>query len=133
MADLAISTITYTSGPKSDPIIAGVDLVAGDAVYQDNTDGKLKKATANTAVGSQLAGYVVNSATTGNPAIVALPGAVVTFNAVLTKGVTYYLSATAGKTAPFADLTSGKYVTLACAALSTTQAQVLSNPLNVTI
>ena len=69
----------------------------------------------------------------GNPVSVAGPGTRITVNAVLTKGVAYFVSTGTGKLCPFADLASGDYISLAGIAESTTVLRILAVNLGIAI
>lgn len=133
MADLGITSAVYLDGAAPVPLKAGATIAATDVVYLDTTDSTAKLATANASASSQAVGMSLNGGATGNPVHVAGAGSRITVNAVLTKGVSYYLSATSGKLCPFADLTSGKYVSLFGIADSTTVLAIIASNRLVTI
>lgn len=133
MADYGITSAVYLDGAALIPIKAGATIAATDVVYVDQTDSTAKLASANAQASSQAVGMSVNGGATGNPVHVAGPGSRVTVNAVLTKGVAVYLSATSGKLCPFADLTSGKYVSLFGIADSTTVLAIIASNRLITI
>ncbi|MFO6447862.1 hypothetical protein ACLBKU_12015 [Erythrobacter sp. NE805] len=126
MADLSITATAVVPGEAADlqTYIAGATIAAGKSVYLD-TDGTVKLAVANgTATSRRPLGIAVNGASAGQPVEVQRGGRL-TVNAVLTKGVAYYQSRTAGGIAPFADLVTGDFPTLLGIAQSTTVLDVV--------
>lgn len=98
---------------------AGENLSAGDLVYYNTSDAnKLYKADAD-AVGKMAVGYVLAAATTGNAAVIYLEGINDQLSG-LTKGVHYYLSATAGGLTPTKPSSAGQIVQYVGIAISTT-------------
>lgn len=121
MPDLSITATAVVPGEAADlqTYTAGATITAGRSVYLD-TDGTVKLAAANGAapIRSPL-GIAVNAASPGQPVEVQRGGRL-TLNAVMTRGVAYYQSRTAGGIAPFADLVAGDFPTLLGMARSTT-------------
>ncbi len=100
---------------------AGVALAAGQMVYKDAADGKLKLADSDAAAAlRECVGMMLNSGANGHPVDIMDDG-VVTLGAILTPGVIYVLSDTPGGIMPAADLETGDYVTIVGVAVSTTQ------------
>jgi hypothetical protein len=128
MADLAITNtaVVPAAGSQFVTYIAGVAITAGQPVYLDPVDNTVKLPTANnaTAAARSPLGWAVNGASIGQPVSIQRDGDI-TMNAVLTRGVTYYLSRTAGRVAPFADLTTGDFPTILGVARSTTVLNVV--------
>lgn len=131
MADLTIpaGVVTVRAG---DPKLQKTMQVAGtrgQLVYEDQSNGgKFNLCDADVAASARMTGVLLVDVGAGGEGVAALPGAVITFAGAVTgatKGVVYYVSVTAGGIAPFADLASGDYVTLALLALSTSQFRVL--------
>ncbi len=131
MADLTVpaGVVTVRVG---DPTLQKVMQVAGtrgQLVYEDSANGgKFNLCDNDAAASGRMKGILLVDVGAGGQGVAALPGAVVTFAGAVTgatKGVVYYVSGTAGGIAPVADVTTGKYVTLALLALSTTQFLVL--------
>jgi hypothetical protein len=133
MADLAITSAVFLDGYAPIPVKAGAAIAATDVVYVDTTDSTAKLATANASASSQAVGMSLNAGATGNPVHVAGAGSRITVNAVLTKGVAYYLSATSGKLCPFVDLVAGKYISLFGIADSTTVLAIIASNRLVTV
>lgn len=131
MADLTIpaGVVTVRVG---DPTLTKVMQVAGthgQLIYEDlSNGGKFNLCDNDAQASAKIKGILLVDVGAGGRGEIALPGAVVTFASAVTgatKGVVYYVSGTAGGIAPVADVTTGKYVTLALLALSTTQFLVL--------
>ena len=129
MADVTIAAgaVTRRTGDKTLTKIAQVAISGGQAVYEDLTNGgKFNLCDGDAAASARMIGIAVSDAAAGEDCTVALAGSVITVaGASFTKGVTYYVSLNAGGLAPFADISTGDYMTLACIALSTTTALVL--------
>lgn len=91
---------------------AGIAMVRGDVVYIKASDGKAWLAQCDgTAAEAEGLYIVLNDASPDQP-VTLQKGGVVNMGAILTEGVIYVLSATAGKIAPAADLASTNYVTV---------------------
>jgi len=133
MADLGITSAVFLDGPA--PLLhnAGAVIAATDVVYFDTTTATAKVADADVLASSIMSGIALTSSAIGNPVSVAGPGTRITVNAVLTKGVTYFVSTGAGKLCPFADLASGDYISLAGIAESTTVLRILAVNLGIAI
>ena len=113
-AVIAASTATKESGT------AGATITAGQVVALDDTSGKYVLADADGSATIRVPrGIALNGAGDGQPLTIAKSG-LVTFNAVLTAGVSYFLSPTPGGIAPRADVLTGDYVTHLGIARSTT-------------
>lgn len=129
MADLVITATSVVPGANAItvPGVAGVAITAGQVVYLDSTDGRLKLADANSATAAQRSPYgiALNGASAGQPVTVLTKGQV-TIGATLSGGIAYYLSNTAGGIAPVADITgTGTYPTIVGIARSTSVLDVL--------
>lgn len=122
MADLTITaaSVVPQSGAKIDYGTAGATITAGQVLYQDPADLKWKLADNNsgTADVRKAKGLAVNGAASGQPVAVVRSGPVA-MGAILTAGVAYYLSDTAGGICPVADVGAGEYVSIVGLALST--------------
>lgn len=81
-------------------------LVAGKLVYEDGTNG-LKLADAGAVATADVVGMLLNGGGIGQP-LKVVTGGDVTVSAVLTIGVRYVLSDTAGGLAPNVDVGSAK-------------------------
>ena len=133
MADLALTSAVFLDGYAPVPVKAGAAVAVTDILYIDNTDGTGKQTSANALTTSQASGIALVTGASGNLVHYAGPGSRVTVNAVLTKGVAYYVSATSGKLCPFADLVAGKYISLFGIADSTTVLAVICSNRLVTV
>jgi hypothetical protein len=117
---MATITITNTSvtgvGTVAKTIgTAGEAIQAGQVLYFKPSDNKWYKADATTLEksGTGLAQYLrmaMNDADAADqPIVLCEPGNSLNVGSVLTKGIWYLLSATAGKVCNHGDLTSGQY------------------------
>ncbi|WFU88984.1 hypothetical protein QA644_08065 [Rhizobium sp. CC1099] len=123
MADLVITASAVTPGSNAtiDHGTAGEAITAGQPVYKSSTTNKwmLADTDSATAEARVAKGIALNGAALNQPVAIHKSGDL-TMNAVLTKGVAYYLSGTAGGICPVADLASGDYTCLLGIAKSTT-------------
>lgn len=122
MADLVLTAASVLA--SSDATIengrAGATITAGQVVALNTTTGKYVLADADGAAGiDRPRGIALNGAADGQPLAIVKSGDV-TFNAVLTAGVTYYLSPSPGGIAPRADVLAGDIVSILGIAKSTT-------------
>lgn len=121
MADLTItaSAVVKTSTTSILEGIAGGTVTAGQPVYKDTTaSNTLKPCDADVLASSKAVGIALHSASTNQPLKYASRGDL-TMGAVMTKGVPYFVSTTAGGICPYGDLASGDYVTFLGVASST--------------
>lgn len=123
MSDLSVtaSAVLAGSGAQIEHGTAGASITAGQVVYFDSTTNTFKLADCDSATAAVRAPYgiALHAAYSGQPLAVAKSGPV-TFNAIFTAGLAYYLSATAGGIAPVADLSTGAYPSVLGMAISTT-------------
>jgi len=113
MADLTVTATSVIKGSNVTNIqtkTAGEAIDAGEVVYLDTTTSTMKLADADSgttldAVRTPI-GIALNSAGTGQPLTYMTSGDV-TLGAILTAGTAYYLSGTAGKICPLADVAAG--------------------------
>lgn len=111
MADLSITAASVIAG--SDARVqsgtAGATITAGQVVYLDAADQRLKLADSDGASGLRApVGIALNGAASGQP-LAYLRSGDITIGATLSPGVTYYLSDEPGALCPFADLATGDY------------------------
>lgn len=110
MADITITAanVVFTSGQKANGT-AGGTITAGQAIYKDAADSKLKAAQANGAAGIvDAVGIALHASLNNQPLAYAADGAVINIGGTTSKATTYCVSAAAaGGVAPQADLTSG--------------------------
>lgn len=110
MADISVTAASVV--PDANAVIvyngvAGATITAGQTLYIDAADSnKLKLADADAAGKTSPAGIALNGASAGQP-VAYLTEGLLTFNAVLTAGLLYVLSDTAGGIMPAADLEAG--------------------------
>jgi hypothetical protein len=122
MADLSVTASSVLAGSNAvtEQGVAGETITAGQPVYLDTSTRQYFKADANAAAAArQPRGLALNGASAGQPLAIARSGDI-TLNAVLTAGVTYYLSDTAGGICPLADVGTGEYFCIIGIAKSTT-------------
>jgi hypothetical protein len=122
MADLSLTAANVV--PGSGAVIvhgtAGATITAGQVVYLDSADNRYKLADCDNATAAIRAavGIAVNGAASGQPIAIQIGGELA-LGTVLTAGVAYYLSPTAGGIAPIADILSGDHTVLVGLAKST--------------
>lgn len=123
MADLVITAASVVPGSNAtrERGTAGATITAGQVVYLDSATNKYKLADNNDAAVAVRTprGIALNGASDGQPLEIIRTGDL-TFNAVFTAGVDYYLSANPGAICPQADLLTGQYVVYLGSAKSTT-------------
>lgn len=127
MADLTITaaSVLQGSGAIIEDQIAGAAITAGQLLYKDSADGKVKLADANSGVAEarSIYGVAVNNAAANQPVAVQRKGKVA-IGATVAVGTIYVLSATAGGVAPSADLATGHYVSILGVAVSATEIEI---------
>lgn len=130
MADISVTAAsvlkgTPTASQETTPVTskgtAGATITAGQVLCRNTTTGRMELADANgaSAYMKVVAGISLHGAASGQP-IEYLTSGYLTFNAVLTAGTAYVMSATAGGIAPASDLASGHTITDLGRATSTT-------------
>jgi hypothetical protein len=116
MAALSITPadvqVTSTSNQETRIVATGVTVTAGSVCTLDS-NGKviLAECDSSTNNGGQGLYIALSGATASQPVVLARPGTDITISSVMTTGIFYYLSATAGSIIPVADLVSTNYVT----------------------
>lgn len=115
MSDLSVTAANVarvTSGSNQTQVktgTAGGTITAGQVLYA-NTSGNLVAAQADAASTDEVAGIALHGASSGQPIAYAIGGDL-NPGATVVVGMVYALSAAAaGGIAPYADLTSGQYV-----------------------
>lgn len=115
MSDISITAASVLPGADAtiSHRIAGATITAGQVVYLDKTDGRMKLADNNsgTAALRSPKGIALNGASNGQPLAVLEEGDI-TIGAAITAGVALYLSDTPGGICAVADLASGEYPTI---------------------
>lgn len=122
MADISVTaaSVLAASSATTEQGTAGATITAGAVVALNTTTGKYVLADADGASGiDRPRGLALNGASDGQPLKIVRSGDV-TFNAVLTAGVSYFLSPTPGGIAPRADVLTGDIVSSLGIAKSTT-------------
>ncbi len=106
--------------------IAGATIAAGQLIYKDTADNRIKLADCNgaSALIRTPIGLAIVSASSGQPIVYVIEDPALTLNAVAAKGVAYVLSATPGGIAPIADLATGWYPAVIGLGGSTTTAAI---------
>ena len=116
MADLAItaSQVKAGAGAVEGTGVAGTAITAGQPVYEDQADGKIKLADSNLSLAAAKAkGVALHGALANQPVRYQKGGKVIVGAAAApAKGTIYVVSATAGGIAPAADLASGCHATV---------------------
>lgn len=115
MADISVTAanVLKATGATVYNGTAGATVTAGQPVYQDSSDGyKFKPAQADTAAKAKAYGIALHAALDEQPLQVVTAGGL-NIGATLTVGQVYVVSdAAAGGVAPYADLTTGDFVTI---------------------
>lgn len=123
MAAISITAANVVAGSNAtrDTGIAGEAITAGQAVYLAAATNRWMLADTNSATAEARVakGVALNGAAINQPVAVIKEGDL-TVNAVLTKGVGYYLGGAPGAIVPVADLTTGDYTCFLGIAKSTT-------------
>jgi hypothetical protein len=116
MADLVItaSQVKAGAGAVEGTGVAGEAITAGQSVYEDATDGRIKLADANLSLAAAKSkGVSLHAALDGQPIRYQKGGKLVAgAGAAPAKGTIYVVSGTAGGIAPSADLASGWHATV---------------------
>jgi hypothetical protein len=115
MADITMTPASLALGADCTvtTYIAAAAITAGQAVYYDNTTGKVNLADADASSATQAAiGIAMSTAPAANLPVVVCTGGTLTAGAVFAKGTPLFLSKVAGGIAPAADITgAGTYWT----------------------
>lgn len=116
MADLAItaSQVKAGAGAVEGTGVAGATITAGQSVYEDQADGKIKLADSNLSLAAAKAkGIALHGALANQPVRYQKGGKVIVGAAAApAKGTVYVVSGTAGGIAPHGDLLSGIHTTI---------------------
>lgn len=123
MADISITATAVLQGADArvEHGTFGATITQGQVVYRAASDGKYKLADADSATAEIRVprGIALNAGSDGQPGTILLSGDL-TLNAVLTGGISYYLSPVAGGICPLADIAIGDDYVLLGLAESTT-------------
>lgn len=135
MADLSptAANVIAASDAVTEAGTLGATGVPADVVYKDSADGLLKLADNDGVTASKTPiGLLLNGGANGQPARILKSGNI-NLGAILTAGATYYLSNTAGKICPLADVGTGETVTIIGIAISTSVLKVNITTSGVTL
>ncbi|MGY3359749.1 hypothetical protein ACVWZK_006412 [Bradyrhizobium sp. GM0.4] len=127
MADISVTAASVLSGAGAvvEDGTSGDTITAGQAVYKDSSGNWVRAdADSATALARDARALALNGASSGQPIKVQRSGEI-TLNAVLTAGVTYYLSNTPGGICPLADVGTGEYFDIIGIAKSTTNLKLV--------
>lgn len=133
MADLVLTGIEVASSrSRGTTVQAGESIDAGELVYLNSSTSKYNLADASAASTASVAGIAVTSASTDGY-FLYVANEDIDLGAILTAGTFYYLSATPGKIAPFADLVSSNVVSQIGYATTTSNLKVAISNTEVAI
>lgn len=121
---ITAANVAWVSGPTLGDQISGGAFIAGQPVYQADNGTWLVAQGDGTEIeaGKNNLGIALfTSDAAGARGSIAVPSAVVSYGAVLTKGLIYIVGDTAGSIYPSADAGSGDQVTVIGLAISTSQ------------
>jgi hypothetical protein len=123
-ADLTVTAanVALVSG-NSESGTAGATITAGQAVYLDSADSRLKLCDAGAATTDDLYGIALHASLAGQPLAVQRAG-VINLGATLVVGEVYMISETAGAICPVADIVAGDFVTMVGVALTAANLQL---------
>lgn len=136
MADISVTATSVVAGSDANTVAGtiGEAFTAGQMVYKSSATHKFMLADADSATVEARTpdGMALNGGALNQPCVVQKSGDV-TLNAVLTAGVAYYLSGTAGGICPVADVGSGEYSCVLGIAKSTTVLDLNIQPSGVAL
>lgn len=128
MVDLTVTAASVIPGANakrtSGIIGTGVTVTAGQSVYIDPADNRVKLADADAVTSAAAAGIAELGGGPGQEIPILYEDDDLTPGATLAVGGTYVVSTTAGGIAPIADLASGDFPTHLFIATSTTKAKL---------
>lgn len=125
---ITAANVALVSGQPLGDQIAGEAFTAGQAVYQADNGTWLNAQGDGTEIeaGKNNAGVALSTAdAVGARVSIAVPGCVVAYGAVLTKGLLYIVGDAAGSIYPASDLGSGDQMTVLGVAISTSQLKLM--------
>lgn len=114
MADLSITAANVVADSVSkQEYTAGAAITAGQAVYIDTANSNVVKLAQadGTALEATVKGIALNSASTGQPVLIAVSGTL-DLGATLTVATVYIVSTAAGGICPVGDLASSSYLSI---------------------
>lgn len=128
MTDLTVTAASVLPGANakrtSGVIGTGVTVTAGQSVYIDPADNRVKLADADAVTSAASAGIAELGGGAGQEIPIIYEDDDFTPGATLAVGETYVVSTTAGGIAPIADISSGDFPTHLMVAKSTTKAKL---------
>ena len=127
MADLTVTealVTSYNTTQNYRSYEAAEAITAGQLVYV-NSAGLVALADAGAVASAELLGVALTGAAAINKFLVVAEQGLYVSGATMVAGTYYAASDTAGGIAPFADIASSSYVSLAILAESTTEARIL--------
>ena len=112
MSDISITAANVDEGTEigKETGVAGATITAGQSLYL-GSNGKLLLADADTESKAVCRGIALHGASEDQPITYKRAGTL-DMGATLVRGTVYVVSTTAGGIAPWADLSSGDYVTI---------------------
>lgn len=127
MADITITAANVLKTAASVQVgTAGATITAGQCVYLDSTDSKLKLAQCDgTAAEAAAVGIALHGALANQPLAYAT-NSTINIGGTTSKATTYCVSAAAGGVAPQADLVSGNRISVLGYATATDGSFVVS-------
>jgi len=135
MADLTITSTSVIPGSGSNKRkgTAGATITAGQVIYKDNVDNKMKLADANnTIITAKARGIALCDAALDQPIIFQSIGTI-DIGATVVVGEIYCLSVNAGSICPEGDLVSTNYVTVLGIGTTTNNIKLCINISNVQV
>ena len=113
MADIIVTAANVVAGSNAEKVTgtAGASITAGEPVYKDPSDGKLKPADNTTEAKAAALGIALHAAEDDQPLTYQKSGDI-NPGATVAVGEVYCVSGTAGGIAPVADVTTGDYLTI---------------------
>lgn len=129
MSDLIITAanVLPASSAQTEIVTAGATITAGQPVYKDaSDDDKAKLAVASSAAAANAVGIALCNASAGQPLVIAYGGDV-TLGSVMSEGVTYLVSSSAGGIMPTADIAIGDFATVLGTAVTTSSLRLKIN------
>jgi hypothetical protein len=129
MADLTVTEanvgLSNVAGAQTEVVQVAEAIAKGEVYYKDSSNSNKARLADADGTGTQAAvGIALTAAGADGDYIVGIKSGSYEPGATLSTGQAYYLSATAGKIAPYADLTTGDTVVSLFRATSTSVATV---------
>lgn len=134
MADVSgITAVRPTANTRTDTVVYGATISAGQLVYLDSATSKYKLADANdTSATAEVVGLTLTPGVDSGYGIIATDGDVILVGSTLSVGEQLCVSATPGGIAPDADITTGYYLSQVGVATTTTTLSLNINATGIT-